>query len=129
MDGPFVVIPEEGEEELGEDTPWVWQGQRDLGRASQEEPPPSATSGGNKSVCCVSEALYCTLCNMWLNGPAHFEDHKKGPIHRMRTKRLGTEKCSESKIQFAPLEQGRAAPTEQPGEDEHRCGGDRTSAG
>ena len=34
-----------------------------------------------------SDAVYCAGCDMWLNGPTQWEDHKRGKKHRKKRKR------------------------------------------
>ena len=34
-----------------------------------------------------NEAVYCEVCEFWLNGPTEWEDHKIGKKHKRRIRR------------------------------------------
>ena len=36
--------------------------------------------------CFDNQAIHCNVCNMWLNGPSQWEDHKIGKKHKKNLK-------------------------------------------
>ena len=41
-----------------------------------------------------SGAVYCSVCKLWLNGPAQFDDHKTGKKHRKNRKKAVAKACA-----------------------------------
>lgn len=62
--------------------------------SDDDEDPPAETArtanpggGGMKE----GDAVYCETCEMWLNGPQQYEDHRIGKKHKKNCKRQGQE--------------------------------------
>ena len=39
-----------------------------------------------ESTATQDDAVYCEMCEMWLNGPTQWEDHKIGKEHKKHSK-------------------------------------------
>ena len=56
------------------------------------------------------DAIYCKLCNMWVNGPTQFQDHKGGKKHNRNLKKGHRQKepeqaqVSKSDLDYANLD-------------------------
>ena len=43
-------------------------------------------------------AKYCDLCEMWLNGPTQWEDHKIGKKHKKNLRKMGAHKTGSTAV-------------------------------
>ncbi len=62
---------------------------------AEETPPPTENGGAD------SQAVYCEDCEMWLNGPTQWEDHKIGKKHTKNLKRTARAKAATNEKQPA----------------------------
>ena len=61
-----------------------------------------------------SLSQFCTTCNMWLNGPSQWEDHRIGKKHLKNTRRNRQAGCAQA-AKVAPATAGHTAVMTSPG--------------
>jgi hypothetical protein len=59
----------------------------DAGAPSEQPPSDAGETPAPTENSSDSQAVYCEDCEMWLNGPTQWEDHKIGKKHRKNLKR------------------------------------------
>ena len=88
-----------------------WQAAPASGAAEVAEDPDMANNA-NPALDATTQAKYCKICEMWLNGPTQYEDHKIGKKHkknargpRADNKKLGTPVAEADQIDDKGTEQ------------------------
>ena len=86
----------------------------------EKEEAPDSPGGPPES----GQAKYCEDCEMWLNGPTQWEDHKIGKKHKKNVKKGGANETSTATLATSKAQRAKEAKAKDAIDDEEDCSED-----